>query len=74
MPSSTATPRTSTPSMLNPNANPPQTKICVYCGSSAGKGTLHIEAAQALGKAMAENDIGLGNPPCKRPAPTLIAG
>ncbi|KAI1358451.1 hypothetical protein F5Y08DRAFT_115934 [Xylaria arbuscula] len=59
MPSSTATPRTSTPSMLNPNANPPQTKICVYCGSSAGKGTLHIEAARALGKAMADNNIGL---------------
>ncbi|KAI0517643.1 hypothetical protein F5B22DRAFT_645825 [Xylaria bambusicola] len=59
MPSSNTTPRTSTPSMLNPNANPPQTKICVYCGASAGKGPRHIEAARALGKAMADNNIGL---------------
>ncbi|KAI3323239.1 hypothetical protein HD806DRAFT_105512 [Xylariaceae sp. AK1471] len=57
--SSFATPRTSTPSMLNPNASPRQTKICVYCGSAAGKNPKHLEAARALGKAMAEKDIAL---------------
>ncbi|GAP91716.1 putative lysine decarboxylase-like protein [Rosellinia necatrix] len=59
IPSSVATPRTSTPSMLNPNTTPPQVKICVYCGASSGKGPKHIEAAQALGKAMAARNIGL---------------
>ncbi|KAI0403395.1 hypothetical protein F4802DRAFT_599196 [Xylaria palmicola] len=57
--SSATTPRTSTPSMLNGHAKPPQTKICVYCGSSAGRNPKHVEAAQALGKAMAERNIGL---------------
>ncbi|KAI1197174.1 hypothetical protein F5X97DRAFT_324736 [Nemania serpens] len=59
MPSSIPTPRTSTPSSLNPNANTPQTKICVYCGSSPGKNPKHAEAARALAKAMAEKNIGL---------------
>ncbi|KAI0977221.1 hypothetical protein F4678DRAFT_468445 [Xylaria arbuscula] len=62
MPSSNGTPRTSrtaTPSMLNPDTDPPQTKICVYCGASAGNSTTHIEAARALGKAMAERNIQL---------------
>ncbi|KAJ8124749.1 hypothetical protein O1611_g8890 [Lasiodiplodia mahajangana] len=59
LPSSTATPRTSTPSMLNSNSTPPPAKICVYCGSSAGKSPKHLEAARALGKAMAERNIEL---------------
>ncbi|RYC54040.1 hypothetical protein CHU98_g12169, partial [Xylaria longipes] len=59
MPSSVATPRTSTPSMLNQNGSPPLVKICVYCGSSAGKNPKHIEAARALGKVMAEKNIEL---------------
>lgn len=35
-------------------------KICVYCGSSAGKKPEHLEAARQLAKVMADNDIGLG--------------
>ncbi|KAI0157740.1 hypothetical protein GGR57DRAFT_460785 [Xylariaceae sp. FL1272] len=59
MPSSFVTPRSSTPSMLNPNAATRQTKICVYCGSGSGKDPKHIEAARALGRAMAEKNIAL---------------
>ncbi|CAJ2508220.1 Uu.00g094060.m01.CDS01 [Anthostomella pinea] len=59
MPSSAATPRTSTPSTLGPNAESQRTKICVYCGSSSGKGTKHIQAARDLGKLMAEKNIAL---------------
>jgi uncharacterized protein (TIGR00730 family) len=33
--------------------------ICVYCGSGAGKNPLFVKAARTLGKAMAENGIGL---------------
>ncbi|RYO86734.1 hypothetical protein DL762_000568 [Monosporascus cannonballus] len=53
--------RTDTPSNLNPNAPPKrkQTKICVYCGSSAGKNSAHLQAARELGKLMAENNIKL---------------
>lgn len=35
-------------------------KICVYCGSSAGKKPEHLEAARQLAKVMADNNIGLG--------------
>ncbi|KAH9998558.1 hypothetical protein F4779DRAFT_605768 [Xylariaceae sp. FL0662B] len=43
--------RTGTPST--------QTKICVYCGSSAGKNPAHLQAARELGTLMAENNIAL---------------
>ncbi|KAI1342090.1 hypothetical protein F5Y15DRAFT_331929 [Xylariaceae sp. FL0016] len=59
MPSSTGTPRTSTPSLLNPNAGPRRTKICVFCGSASGKSEKHVQAARELGKLMAEKNIGL---------------
>ncbi|KAJ2984911.1 hypothetical protein NUW58_g5814 [Xylaria curta] len=59
MPSSVATPRSSTTSVGGQDPTPPRTKICVYCGSAAGKSLKHIEAAQALGRAMAEKDIEL---------------
>ncbi|KAM5383547.1 hypothetical protein ACJZ2D_001996 [Fusarium nematophilum] len=38
----------------------PRTKICVYCGASAGASPAHLEAARALGRAMAANNIDLG--------------
>lgn len=38
----------------------PRTKICVYCGASSGESPAHMEAARALGKVMAENNIDLG--------------
>ncbi|KAI0124333.1 hypothetical protein BJ170DRAFT_598641 [Xylariales sp. AK1849] len=57
------TSRTSTPAgSSNPNAvnaSAQKVKICVYCGSAAGKNPAHIEAARALGKVMAANDISL---------------
>lgn len=49
--------RTSTPSST---AAQGRTKICVYCGSSAGNNPAHVEAARALARAMAANNIGLG--------------
>jgi uncharacterized protein (TIGR00730 family) len=33
--------------------------ICVYCGSSSGKGGAYLAAAHELGRTMAEQDIGL---------------
>lgn len=50
--------RTSTPSNLNPNA-PRRIKICVYCGASPGNDPVHMEAARALARAMAANNMGL---------------
>ncbi|KAI1809412.1 hypothetical protein GGS20DRAFT_303511 [Poronia punctata] len=50
--------RTATLSAAEPNSTN-QTKICVYCGSASGKSPKHIEAARALGKAMAEKNIAL---------------
>jgi uncharacterized protein (TIGR00730 family) len=38
---------------------PPQHKLCVYCGSSPGRNPAYLEAAAALGSAMAKADIGL---------------
>lgn len=38
----------------------PRTKVCVYCGASAGSNPAHLEAARQLGKAMAANNIDLG--------------
>ncbi len=56
--------RAETPSNLNPDAaaspKVKQTKICVYCGSASGKNPAHIQAAQELGRLMAENNIKLG--------------
>ena len=52
------TSRTSTPSNLNPASR--QTKICVYCGSMSGESPAHMEAARELARAMAANNIGLG--------------
>ena len=37
----------------------PEHRLCVYCGSGPGKNPLYMAAANALGKAMAEADIGL---------------
>ncbi|KID73381.1 Bifunctional cytokinin biosynthesis protein [Metarhizium brunneum] len=37
----------------------PRTKICVFCGSSSGTSPAHLEAAQQLGRVMAENNIDL---------------
>lgn len=55
-------PQTSTPQSGIVNDIPIEQrkrKICVYCGSSAGKKPEHMEAARQLAKVMAENDIGL---------------
>ncbi|KAG7289031.1 hypothetical protein NEMBOFW57_005392 [Staphylotrichum longicolle] len=48
-------PRIATPS----TAATQRTKICVYCGSSAGTKPEHVEAARALARAMAANNIAL---------------
>ncbi|KOS21329.1 LOG family protein [Escovopsis weberi] len=37
----------------------PRTKICVYCGASAGNSPEHLEVARDLARVMAENDIDL---------------
>jgi hypothetical protein len=37
-----------------------QIKICVYCGSSPGNDPAHMEAARELARAMAANNIALG--------------
>ncbi|KAI0016993.1 hypothetical protein F4780DRAFT_796933 [Xylariomycetidae sp. FL0641] len=58
-PSSTASPRVSTPSALNHTSSPLPTKICVYCGSSPGTNPEHMKAAQELGTLMAKNNISL---------------
>ncbi|KAI0389889.1 hypothetical protein F5Y17DRAFT_462294 [Xylariaceae sp. FL0594] len=51
--------RTTTPSTQDTSATTKQTKICVYCGSAAGKSPKHVEAARALGRAMAARNIAL---------------
>lgn len=59
-------PQTSTPQSGLANDTPIEQrkrKICVYCGSSAGKKPEHLEAARQLATVMAENDIGLGGSP-----------
>lgn len=48
------------PSNENGNRTAPRTKICVFCGASAGKSPAHIEAARELGRVMAANNIDLG--------------
>ncbi|KAH6640909.1 hypothetical protein F5144DRAFT_116274 [Chaetomium tenue] len=45
----------STPSSVTPK----RTKICVYCGSSAGNKPEHVEAARALARVMAANNMAL---------------
>ncbi|KAK3997472.1 hypothetical protein QBC44DRAFT_314876 [Cladorrhinum sp. PSN332] len=47
--------RTDTPT----SDSPKRTKIAVYCGASAGFNSAHVEAARALARAMAANNIGL---------------
>ena len=37
----------------------PPRKLCVYCGSGTGRNPANVEAAWALGKSLAESDIGL---------------
>jgi uncharacterized protein (TIGR00730 family) len=37
----------------------PLANICVYCGSGDGKGKVYLEAAEALGRDMAQRGIGL---------------
>jgi len=39
--------------------NEPARKLCVYCGSSHGENPAYAEAARTLGRALAENGIGL---------------
>lgn len=51
--------RTSTPASLNGIDASAKIKICVYCGASAGTNPAHVEAARALARAMAANNIGL---------------
>lgn len=41
-------------------AGVPRTKICVFCGSSPGTRPEYLEAARALARAMAANEIDLG--------------
>ncbi|KAK3308637.1 uncharacterized protein B0T15DRAFT_113405 [Chaetomium strumarium] len=41
------------------SATPKRTKICVYCGSSAGNKPEHVETARALARVMAANNIAL---------------
>lgn len=41
-------------------ATPRRTKICVFCGASPGTSPEYVEAARALARAMAANDIDLG--------------
>ncbi|KAK5662766.1 hypothetical protein OQA88_6173 [Cercophora sp. LCS_1] len=48
----------STPSDVNADGTK-RTKICVYCGASAGNKPEHLEAARELGKLFAANNIGL---------------
>lgn len=50
--------RTSTPAS-NGSSSTKRTRICVYCGASAGFNSLHVEAARALARLMAENNIQL---------------
>lgn len=52
-------PASSTPSSVTTK----QTKICVYCGSSAGTKPEHVEAARSLARLMAANNIALGEFP-----------
>ncbi|CAN8096053.1 unnamed protein product [Discula destructiva] len=55
-------PQTATPQSGTANDIPfeqRKTKICVYCGSAAGKKPEHMEAARQLAKVMADNNIGL---------------
>lgn len=37
----------------------PNQKLCVYCGSGPGRDPVYMEAAQTLGKAIADNELGL---------------
>ena len=37
-----------------------RTKICVYCGASPGASPAHMEAARNLARAMAAQNIDLG--------------
>ncbi len=34
-------------------------KVCVFCGSSPGRGSAYVEAARALGRALAGRGVGL---------------
>ncbi|KAM3517487.1 hypothetical protein NHJ13051_008946, partial [Beauveria bassiana] len=38
---------------------PARTKICVFCGASPGKTPEYVDAARALARAMAANNIDL---------------
>ena len=38
---------------------PPEHRICVYCGSSAGANPAYVAAARSLGKSMAQAGVGL---------------
>ena len=51
---------TSTNGTAHSNGSTARTKIAVYCGASAGKSPVHVEAAQQLAKVMAANNIDLG--------------
>ncbi|KUJ11576.1 uncharacterized protein LY89DRAFT_227770 [Mollisia scopiformis] len=42
-----------------PSNGSPTVKVCVFCGSSAGKSPAHMEAARSLAKVFHENNISL---------------
>ncbi|EFX06406.1 lysine decarboxylase-like protein [Grosmannia clavigera kw1407] len=44
---------------ISGNGSKPRAKIGVFCGSSSGTNPAYVEAAQALGRALAEHDIDL---------------
>lgn len=46
-----------------PRPGAPRTKICVYCGASGSDNPAHMEMARRLARAMAANDIDLGETP-----------
>jgi predicted Rossmann-fold nucleotide-binding protein len=42
------------------NEGRPRAKVAVFCGSSSGTDPAYVEAAKALGRALAEQNIDLG--------------
>ena len=52
-------PKTSDKTGQTATTAPRLANICVYCGSGPGRNPAYLKAAQTLGRAMAEHDIGL---------------
>jgi uncharacterized protein (TIGR00730 family) len=51
--------RAASPSRASPNNSHPVRSICVYCGSGPGRSPIYANAARALGRSLAENNIAL---------------